>query len=554
MVKLAFFEPYRKVGNHMETLGVVLPYLLQQRALESPDRRFLRELDGPSRTFGDVYDAARLWSDVLAEQGVDRGDFVAAMLPNGILTTEVWLGINGLGAVEVPIHTDYRGRLLVHVLNTAGAKCLVIAEQFAERLAEIASSLTFLESVIIADMTGAPPDLPFEIHAGDDVIAKADKRDPVLGLRDGDVSTTLFTSGTTGASKGVLIPYGHLRASTEGAWPAEHLRQRDVNYVILPNFHISSKVAIFSMLAAGGGIAFRERFSTTRFWEDIKTAGATCTCLMGAMAAFLMSMPEQPEDADTTLDKVLLLPLPASLPQFRKRFNLSVRTIYNQTEISVPVSSPAFDAVDYESCGQLRDGYECRLVDADDRPVEVGELGELIVRAAVPWTMMAGYIGQPEKTVELMRNQWIHTGDLLRVDAGGNYRFVDRLKDVIRRRGENISSVEVEEAVCDHDDVIEAAAIPVSSEWTEDEVKVFVICKPGSTLSPEKLIEYLEPRMPRFMIPRYVEFVSELPKTPTQKVQKAELRKLGVTGSTWDRLADKEAALRAETDRKGQSQ
>jgi len=515
---------------------VVLPRLLRDRANELGDRVFLQEIGGGRHTFAEASRAAQLWSGALLSLGARRGDHVASMQPNGMTGIELWFGINGLGGVEVPVHTEYRGRILAHVLNTVGASVAVVAERFLDRFADIAGELRALRTIVVSDPTGPLPDLPFTMVSGPELLAAAAPSEPV-DARPRDVSTILFTSGTTGASKGVMISYAQVRASTEGGWPLAHLSADDCNYLMLPGFHISGKVAVDSMLVVGGRVAIRERFKTDEFWTDVHEVGATCACVMGAMAGFLMAAEPRADDADNPLDKILLLPLPPYVEEFAARFGLRLHTIYNQTEISCPIVSDGFTIGHYTSCGRVRDGYECRIVDADDQPVPVGEIGELVIRADEPWTMMSGYVGLPEKTVETWRNQWMHTGDAFRADADGNYYFVDRFKDVIRRRGENISSVEVEDAVNEHPEVLECAAIPVPSEWTEEEVKVVVVRTPGSALGGRELVDYLLPRMPRFMVPRYVEFADDLPKTPTQKVRKAELRELGITDATWDRDA-----------------
>lgn len=521
----------------MSVNEIVIPYLLQAREREDPARPFLREVDGAPRSLSQTGEAARLWAGALGERGIGRGDFVGSMMPTGIAAIELFFGINSLGAVEVPVHTEYRGTFLSHVINTAGVKVLVLEARFLERLVEVADDLPTLRAAVVVGGGDLPQDLPFELFDSVELLAGATPREPVEGLKPRDISTVLFTSGTTGASKGVLVPFAHLRASTEGAWPLDLMGPEDVNYLMLPGYHISGKVAVDSMLYVGGQVAVRERFKTDEFWTDVERTGATCGCIMGAMAGFLMAAPERPDDAANSFDKVLLLPLPDYLDEFRSRFGLRVHTIYNQTEISCPITSDGFTTGDYTSCGQRRQGYDVRIVDSDDGEVPVGEVGELVVRADQPWTMMAGYVGMPEKTVASWRNQWLHTGDAFRRDAEGNYYFVDRLKDVIRRRGENVSSVEVETAVCTHPDVLESAAIPVASEWTEEEIMVCAVRREGSALTEQELVEYLAPRMPRFMLPRFVEFVEDLPKTPTQKIRKTGLRERGVGEKTWDSQA-----------------
>jgi crotonobetaine/carnitine-CoA ligase len=232
-----------------------------------------------------------------------------------------------------------------------------------------------------------------------------------------------------------------------------------------------------------------------------------------------------------------MIPLIPEVEAFKERFGVRVRTIFNQTEISSPIGTPGYDLFDAKSCGRARPGFDCRVVNDADEEVPHGEVGELVVRTDRPWRLMAGYYKEPEKTVQAWRNQWLHTGDGFRRDEDGNFYFVDRFKDVIRRRGENISSVEVELITNQHEDVLESAAVPVTSEVGEEEVKIVVVLKPGRVLEEAALARFCEERMPRFMVPRYVEFVDALPKTPTEKIRKAELRKLGITEQTWDRDA-----------------
>jgi crotonobetaine/carnitine-CoA ligase len=252
------------------------------------------------------------------------------------------------------------------------------------------------------------------------------------------------------------------------------------------------------------------------------------------MVPFVYNQPVQEDDSRHFLRKVTMIPLIDELDDFRERFGVQVLTAFNMTEISSPLASNGFNLVNERSCGRVRPGAQVRIVDENDEEVPPNQIGELIVRTDDPWTMNAGYWQMPEKTAEAWRNQWMHTGDGFTRDEEGNFYFVDRLKDAIRRRGENISSFEVESEINTHPAVLESAAIAVPSEHSEDEIKAVVIPHPGQTLEPEELIWYLEPRMPYFMIPRFIEIADELPKTPTEKVQKKVLREAGVNENTWD--------------------
>jgi crotonobetaine/carnitine-CoA ligase len=254
------------------------------------------------------------------------------------------------------------------------------------------------------------------------------------------------------------------------------------------------------------------------------------------MATLLAKAPQATFDRAHTLRHALMIPLSEDAAAFKARFGCDIYTLFNMTEVSSPLVSQVQPRV-LGSCGRPRSGVEVRVVDANDCEVAPGAIGELIVRTDRPWAMNHGYYRDPEATVRAWRNGWFHTGDAFRVDAEGNYHFVDRMKDAIRRRGENISSFEVEAEVNAFAGVQESAAVAVPSEFGEDEVLVAVAAKPGHALDPRELIEHLIPRMPHFMVPRYVRIVDTLPKTATQKVQKHVLRADGIAEGTWDREA-----------------
>jgi crotonobetaine/carnitine-CoA ligase len=284
----------------------------------------------------------------------------------------------------------------------------------------------------------------------------------------------------------------------------------------------------------------RERFSGTAFWDDVRRYRCTLTILAGSMQNFLWQQPARPDDCDNPLRHVIMLPVLPEHEQFARRFGIEILTGYNMTEISTPLLFNS-GVADWRSCGRVRQGYpgyDVRVVDSDDRPLGPGQLGELAVRTSEPWTLNLGYFGMPEATAAAWRHGWFHTGDAFTYDTDGRYYFVDRLSDALRRRGENISSFEVESLVNEHPDVVESAAVAVPSPWGEDDVKVVVVTVAGVDLDPADLVRFLIPRMPRFMVPRYVEVVDELPKTDaTQRVRKVELRRDALNDRTWDREA-----------------
>ncbi len=313
----------------------------------------------------------------------------------------------------------------------------------------------------------------------------------------------------------------------------------------LPLFHAGGTGAIYRMLVKGASIALVEAFDTNSFWDVTRRTQSTCLTLLGAMVPFLLKAPPTSRDRDHPLKKVVLVPLSDASDVFAERFGVDVYTTFNMTETSWPLVSERNPQV-RGTCGRPRDGIDARIVDDNDCEVAPGVVGELIVRSDIPWSMNHGYHNNPEATARAWRNGWFHTGDAFRRDVDGNFFFVDRLKDAIRRRGENISSFEVEAEVNAHPAVREAAAVGVPSEFGEDDVLAVVAPVAGKTIDPAELLQFLVPRMAHFMVPRYVRILPELPKTPTQKVQKNLLRDAGVTADTWDREA---AGIRVRRER-----
>jgi crotonobetaine/carnitine-CoA ligase len=509
----------------------VLRPLLEKWAALQPEATWLALEGGRRIRYGEMREMAARTAAGLAALGVRQGDTVVVWMPNGIDCLRVWFGINWLGAIYVPINTAYRGRLLEHVLDNAGAALMVAHASLLDRLddVDIASVRT-----VVAFGDDAPAVRRVTLH-GQAVLDTGAADPPALErpIQPWDTQSIVYTSGTTGASKGVLSSYAHLHAmSGRDAFPM--LRDDDRYLVNLPLFHVGGTIPVMGMLARGGSISMVESFTTDRFWPQVRDTGTTVVLLLGVMAGFVSKRPASSEDRDHPLRSVIIIPLAEDSTAFAQRFGVEVWTLYNMTEISTPLVS-GLNPTEAGSCGRPRAGVELRLVDENDAEVPQGSVGELIVRTDAPWALNHGYFRNPEATAKAWRNGWFHTGDAFRVDERGNYFFVDRMKDAIRRRGENISSFEVEAEVVAHPAVAEAAAVPVPSEHGEDEVLCVVALVEGVTFDPAELITFLRPRLAHFMIPRYVRVVGGLPKTPTQKVQKHLLRSEGVTPDTWDR-------------------
>jgi crotonobetaine/carnitine-CoA ligase len=518
----------------------VLPHLIARHVADVPDRVAMLDVDGRRRSYRELQDTYRTWSDALRRVDVQPGDTVATMLPNSFVAFEAWLGVAWLRAIEVPINNAYLGDMLRHLLNDSRAQVLVIADRFVDRLEGVAAELQHLRTVVIPDAStsSATTDLPFTVLTGEQFFDGASPADDLAGPAHHDTAALVYTSGTTGPSKGVLVPWAELNEFA--SMPPDGMIEDDGGYyTVFPAFHVSGKSSLYTAARYRGHIVIRETFSLTEFWNDIRAHDIKAAGLVGPMAALLMSLPEEPSDADTPLEKVYMGPLIPQVEEFKRRFGVLVGSGFGMTEIGVPLGTDGFRLANTTSCGRVRPGYpgyQVRIVDEFDEEVPVGVVGELVVRADEPWVITPGYFGQPERTAEAWRNGWFHTGDGFRCDEGGNYYFVDRMKDAIRRRGENISSFEVEAAVNQHPAVQECAAVAVPAELGEDEIKVLVVPVAGQGIDPAELIAFLEPRMPKFMLPRYVDVVTSLPKTDaTFRTKKVELRALGVTESTYDR-------------------
>ena len=504
-------------------------YMLERWAQSQPDKVFAIFADGETWTYAQTLREAITTANALKSLGVRQGERVLVWLPNSADCLRAWLGLNYLGAVFVPVNLAYRGNLLRHAVRLSEARLGLIHADLHQRLGEV--DLGGLEEIVV--LGGPGQEVPGLKVRQSDAFRSADVTPPALErpIAPWDMQSIIFTSGTTGPSKGVMSSYMHLYSMAKAA---PFLRPDDRYMVNLPLFHSGGVMPVTAMLIHGGSIVMVDAFDTNTFWDTVRANGITTVILLGVMGGFLLKRPPGADDKTHPLRTCTYVPLNDTAPQFHERFGTEVHTHFNMTEISMPiVSDPNPSALG--SAGKVRAGVEVRIVDENDCEVPVGAVGELVVRTECPWALNHGYAANPEATAAAWRNGWFHTGDGFRKDAEGNFYFVDRLKDAIRRRGENISSFEVESEVLSHPSVREAAAVAVKSEIAEDEVMAVVALKEGADFDPAELIEFLRSRMAHFMIPRFVRVVDALPRTPTAKIEKVKLREAGLTEDTWDR-------------------
>ncbi|MBP2367790.1 AMP-binding protein [Pseudonocardia parietis] len=464
--------------------------------------------------------------------GLARGERVCVMMRNSLENIDVWFALCKSGLIEVPVNTAARGFALRYLLEQSQACAVVCDAEFAQRVTEAAEGLELLRHIVVHGEPGADPG-----PALADLYLDEEPPRPTLDRTD--TAVLLYTSGTTGPSKGVVL--GH-EANLNLARHTAHLMgytPEDRLYTAFPLFHINAKyTSVMAAMEAGGMLVMDDRFSAGRFWDICREKRVTAFNYQGALLMMLYKQPELPDDADNPVRAGFGAPCPVEIWEpFERRFGVRLTEVYGMTEIAIATQRRPEDDAPRGSAGRESPNFTVAVVDEHDRPVPPGEPGEIVVRPKKPGIMIDEYFRMPEETVRAFRNLWFHTGDRGRMDADGVLYFMDRLKDSIRRRGENISSWEVEQVVCAHPDVAEAAAYAVPSELGEDEVMIAVVAQPGAAPTPEQLLDHCQEQMAYFAVPRFVRFLDELPKTPSQRVQKFRLREDGVTADNWDRDA-----------------
>ena len=514
-----------------------LPALLERQAARYGERPLFR-FGATELSYRGVRELAARSAGRLVEAGVRPGDRIATMCENRLELFELILGCAWAGAIVVPINTASRGAQLEHILGNCGASLLVVESAHLEAFAPLRSRGSVELAWVLPPLDGLPAD-PGSV-AGWSVVDVPAAGEAIAAhpAGPGEIAAILYTSGTTGPSKGVRCP--HAQFYWWGVLMSESLRivEGDVMYTCLPLFHTNALNAFVQALVSGATFVLGERFSASRFWARVKAADADVTYLLGAMVTILMARAYEPVEREHHVRIALAPATPARIfDRFHDRFRVQLVEGYGSTETNAPIvaEDPAQGRGGY--MGTVRAGFHARVVDENDEPVPDGTAGELVLRHDEPFAFADGYWAMPEHTVQAWRNLWFHTGDRVVRDPDGWFRFVDRAKDAIRRRGENISSWEVEQAVLEHPSVSAAAAFPIPSELGEDDVMAAVVLEPGEALTPEELIDHCRPLLPYFAVPRYVEFVSELPLTENGKVRKQVLRERGLTPTTWDREA-----------------
>ena len=525
-----------------------LPYVLNLRASTHKNSVYLEIPDSNIKyTFGEIYDQASLIGSGLLNRGHEFGDRIAIMMPNRAEYILGWFGCGLAGLAEVPINTAYRGPFLEHQIRTVCPTGLIVHDSFVDRFVESADACSSFKKIYLVgdeqtDLDVAMSklkDAGFDTELFSDLLLSERVKLPSVSAKD--LASVFFTSGTTGLSKGVTMTHAHMFFEADECVSLTRLTDRDCYMSVGPLFHGNAQfLAAYPALLAGAKFVLHKKFSASRWSKWILDSGATVTNFVGVMMDFVWKQEPSSEDSMNKLRCIFAAPTASSIVDgFKKRFGIErFVEVFGLTETSMPIMTPYDSERPAGAVGKaVSSWFDVLLANPEtDEEVADGELGELLVRPRFPFTMTVGYFGMPEKTTEALRNCWFHTGDGLRRDGDGWYYFVDRLKDSIRKRGENISSYEVEQAILQNESIKECAviAVPAEQEAGEDEVMAFLVPVPGKEISPAEVWEYCERNLPYFAIPRYLRFINELPKTPSEKVQKAILRESGKDLSTHD--------------------
>ena len=510
----------------------VIGRTLRRAADTYPDRELLAFGD-QRQSFGDFNLSVNRMAGLLRELGVGRDTKVAIMLRNSPQFLWSWFACAKLGAVYVPINNDYKGDILHYQLAKAQVTHMLIEGDWFERIAAIAENLPLLAHVVLRGAPGASPP-PGITLTDESMLNEFPAAEPDVDVRYTDPHAISFTSGTTGPSKGVLATNCHVMTFALDWLKCVGMTREDRLHSCLPQFHaIATWLGFLPAVMSGAQVTIHQRFSASGFWDEVREARASIVHGVFSMVPILLKQPPRANDADQPARRFYI---GQQNDDFEQRFNCRIVEVFGSTETGIVTYTPLGETRRKGSCGRINaETFDVRLVDDFDNEVGIDEVGEIVVRPRQPFSMLSEYYNMPQESLAAFRNLWFHTGDAARADAEGFLYFVDRKKDAIRRRGENISSFEVESVINKLPGVLECAAVAVKSELAEDDVKICIVRQPDAIVHAQEIWSFCEQNMPRFWVPRYIEFFEELPKTPNQKVQKYLLRDKCAGGDLHDR-------------------
>jgi crotonobetaine/carnitine-CoA ligase len=508
----------------MDVSDESIPHLLQRNMQRWPDRVMATFDTGESWTWAQAFDIGSAAAQELRSRGLGEHSHIGVLLPNGSDWFRAWFGISLLGGTMVPFLPAHRGAVLSDMVRRSDCKAVITTPKLRPNVDVASADLQVLTTDIL--------------HQASDRSANGIALPESRGW---DLHALLFTSGTTGPSKAVEVTH-HFLLHASDWWSSDavgiNLGEDDAFLCDLPLAHMAALAQCLQMVKLGGRIDVRLRPDLRDYWSTARTAGSTFAILLSTMAEVVRSDPPSKQDRGHRLRAILGVPPIRDTPEFMERFGIDhVVTAYGSTETGMPILRTAGWDLPERSCGRPLPGVEARIVDPHDVELPPNTPGELLLRRSRPWEQTVGYYGDDGATSAFMRNGWLHTGDILSVDADGNLFFHDRGKDYVRRRGENVSTFEVDREALTHPAIVEAACVGIEDGEGNEEIKIFLVRAPGLSVTASEILEFLVTRMAHFMVPRFYEFVSELPRTDTGRVKKFELRSTPHSDMTWDLVA-----------------
>ena len=517
--------------------------ILADKADRIGERTFLI-WQGRKITYSEIEAMTNRYANGFTAHGIGHGDHVAVMLPNCPEFFGVVWGLGKIGAVAVPLNTAAKGEMLRYFIDQSDATCVVVDDEWVDRVSAISAQLPKVRSYIYrgprpvaqcgVGSAAAPARALGELESPDA------SRPPPERVRHDDLHLIMYTSGTTGPSKGVMCPHSQGQAVGRALAADFGYRPDDVLYTCLPLFHGNAIwYTCYAALWADAAVALSPRFSASRFWDEIRDSGATQFNTLGAMTNIIWKLPPGPHERTTRLRLCMTVPVPKEIyAEMQARYGITLASVYAMTEnFAMTRFTPDDPPEKAGSAGSSRGACDLRIVDDEQHDLPAGEVGEIWMRPLIQGAMMKGYYKMPAETAREFVDGWFRTGDRGYLDADGYLYFVDRKKEAIRRRGENISAYEVELILSRHSSILEVAAIPVSSEMSEDDVMVYVVTKPGESLTHEDVVHFAAEHMSYFMVPRFVDFIDALPKTASEKIEKYKLKQDAQArrAELWDR-------------------
>ena len=531
-------RPQHNFGYAYEQMTVAT--ILADKAKRNGDRRFLTYLtDGRSFSYAELDAITNRYANGLIALGIGHGAHVAVWMVNSPEMIFSIFALGKIGAVAVPMNTAIRGQLLSYYLTHADISAIIADADLTERLEDCAGEIPAVQRLIVHGALETKVPFAPEAITALSTVAQGSPEAPGIAVKPSDLAYLMFTSGTTGPSKANM-----LAQSTAWSWGMSTgnsygYRSDDRTHVCLPLFHAAAmQCQTYATIMADAQVCLAPKFSLNAYWDEVRASGATIIALLGSMANWVWNQPPSPGDRDHNVRVCNMTPMPRFGRGMEERFGFRVASSYALTDFTMStIFTPLDPVAKFGSAGRPRAGIELRIIGEDDQPLPPGEVGEIALRSENPGGTSLGYYKRPEAPLEAWRNLWFHTGDRGYLDEDGYLWFVDRKKDAIRRRGENISAFEVERIIDSHEAVVQSAAYAAPSD-AEDEVAVSIVVKEGFSLSPQEIVDHCIRNMAHYMVPRYVEFRSELPMNPSQKVEKFKLREHVAQNlaTYWDRL------------------